>query len=67
MFALLRFRTEVFNTDLLSDQDSKAVHKRADVIKLKGTVQACVIELHTSSEILSEILIMTQKSNSNPS
>ena len=37
------------------------------MIKLKGTVQACVIELHTSSEILSEILIMTQKSNSNPS
>ena len=50
MFALLRFRTEVFNTDLLSDQDSKAVHKRTDVIKLKGTVQACVIELRTSSD-----------------
>ena len=67
MFALLRFRTEVFNTDLLSYQDSKAVHKRADVIKLKGTVQACVIELRTSSEILGEILIITRKSNSNPS
>ena len=67
MFVLLRFRPEVFNTDLLSDQDSKAVHKRADVIKLKGTVQAFVIKLRTSSEILGEILIMTRKSNSNTS
>ena len=32
-----------------------------------GTVQTCVIELRPSSEILSEILIMIRKSNSNPS
>ena len=32
-----------------------------------GIVQTCVIELYTKSEILSEILIMTRKSNSNPS
>ena len=32
-----------------------------------GTVQTCVIELCTSVEILSVILIMTRKSNSNPS
>ena len=32
-----------------------------------GTVQTCVIELCTSSDILSEILIMPRKSNSNPS
>ena len=32
-----------------------------------GIVQTCVIELCTKSEILSEILIMTRKSNSNPS
>ena len=32
-----------------------------------GTLRTCVIELRTNSEILSEILIMTRKSNSNPS
>ena len=32
-----------------------------------GTVRTCVTELRTNSEILSEILIMTRKSNSNPS
>ena len=30
-------------------------------------MRTCVIELRTNSEILSEILIMTRKSNSNPS
>ena len=30
-------------------------------------MRTCVIELRTNSEILSEILIMTRKSNSDPS
>ena len=49
-FLFIKGSTEVFNTDLLSDKDNKAVRKRADLIKLKGTVQACVIELHSSSD-----------------
>ena len=63
----VRFRESRLCINHIEDQNYLMHNTIIFFCACSGTVRTCVIELRTNSEILSEILIMSRKSNSNPS